>query len=441
MKRIIVAIAVLAVVIFSGKYYYGRQVEKNLDKVAIIVSGMGGNLDYAGVNITLGGEVHIEDVRLSAPGLDYDLRMERVALRTGSMFGVHTLATEVRKGRIPEQLGLSIEGLQMPVDGGGYGEWFEAGAEGSGGFSVAGCGDRIGFSDKDYTEMGYGGFVLMDTHLDYHLVNEGQWFDVVIRSVAENMHDMSVEMDFALNAPSRDTAAIGMAMAGAELTEVRVDYNDRGYITRVLDFCQKESGLNRSDYLALHLAAWQDAWKANGLIAGENMVAAYGQFLKQPNHFSVSAKPVGDLGLMAMQETAPELLLYQFQMAMEVNHVTAGRLDLTVMDPTAKKAWLAEHGLGKPSTEPKLKVAPEREQTMAASARRRNAEERVVAVEDLRNHLNAYVVLQLTNERTVEGRMRQFDEDALQLQSYQSGGSITMPVIYSQIIDARIKNR
>lgn len=432
MKRVLVIIAVAAIIMFSGNYYYGRQVEKRLDSMAQVVRAMGGKFEYSDVTIGLGGDVRVDDVRVSAPQLSENLIIDRVVLRTGSVLGVHHLAMDVRKKRLPEQLGLSVEGARIPMGGAGYQQWSAAGAQGGEGLAVAGCGKRAHFSDVDYTKMGYRSFMVIDTHLDYRLSSDGRSLALAIRSATEDMHDVAVKVDLSLNAPSRDMTAIGLALAGAELNEVRVDYEDRGFVERALDFCQEAVDLERSEFLVEHLRAWQDAWHASGFVAGENTVAAYRHFLEQPEHFAVSARPGGSLSLTEMADTAPELLLYQFQTTLEVNHVAAGRLDLSVMDEAAVKAWRVERGDQTAAVEPKAKP------TVEPRRSRGRVVPKAIAVEDLRTHLNAHVILQLTNGKTVEGSIRELEESTLHLQSYQSGGSITMPIDYDKIAEAHV---
>lgn len=433
MKRILGAVLVLVAVIFGSNYYYGRQVEKHLDSAALFVRAMGGNLEYSGVTITLGGDIRIEGVRASAPELGEDMSVERIVLRTGSVLGVHKLATEVRKNRLPQQLGLSFEGVRIFLIGAGAQEWNTLAPQGSESLSAAGCGDRTQFLESDYTAMGYNTWLMMDSHIDYRLLHEGEWLELEVQTVTEDMHDISMKMDFTLNAASREMAAIGMAMAGAQLNEVRVDYNDKGYAERVIEFCQQQTELGRKEFLVHHLEAWQEAWKSIGFVAGENTVAAYRQFLVQPEHFAISAKPTGSFSWEGMEDIAPELLLYQFQIALEVNGVAAGRLDLTPMDQAAKRAWRVEHGNENPSAEP----APE--SSTGERPVQRRGKPRAVAVEDLGAHLNDYVILELSSGRTVEGRIRRLNEDALQLEGFQSGGTMTIPVPYGQIVKAYLK--
>lgn len=91
------------------------------------------------------------------------------------------------------------------------------GADGNEGLLAVGCGDRTRVSDSDFDEMGFGGMLGMHTHLDYRLVNDGMWFELDIKSAIEQLYHLTVTMDFSLDAPSRDFAAVDMAGVAPEL--------------------------------------------------------------------------------------------------------------------------------------------------------------------------------------------------------------------------------
>lgn len=433
MKRLLVAIAAIAVLMFSANYYYARQAEKHLDTLVQVMNRMGAFFNYSGVTVTLGGSVRIDDIILSVPGLEDTLYIDRAVLRTGSVFGVHKLVMDSRNQRIPAQLGVSVEGMRVPLRGESYRQMSALGAAGDK-LTVAGCGDRTHFSADDLAAMGYGDSLMMDSHMDFRLVNDGGWFEVEVRTQAEDMHEVVAKLDVSLNAASRDAADVGIAMVNGSLHEVALDYFDRGYVSRVLKFCQQEAGLSRQEFLARHLEAWQEAWNRQELVAGESMVAAYRQFLEQPEHFGISARPAADMTMMGLQSLDPELMLYQFQTRLTVNQAAAGRMDLTVMDEATRRERRAaggEHVVLVENRTPPVATQP--------SATRKSGRSQVVAMDSLAGHLNDLVILRLTSGRTLEGRIRRLDHDALQLHSYQSGGSVTVPVAFKQIAEVRLK--
>jgi uncharacterized protein YjiS (DUF1127 family) len=338
MQRLIIGVLVVVVlVVFGGNFYYARQLEKQLDEMAAGLQMLGGNLMYGNVAVGLGGDARIEDVLLFAPGFGEQLHIDRVVLRTGSVVGVHRLGADLRNQRLPERLGLSIEGMRLPTGGENYRQLDMLSAHGGESVSVAGCGERTHFNARDLINMGYTELV-MDTHLDYRLLDRNTTLEISGRTLTRDLHEVSLKLDLGINPGSRDLTAIGMAMAGAELQALTVDFLDQGYVGRALEFCQKETGLTRGEFLERHLEAWQEAWQDKGFVAGANFVAAYRQFLERPGHFGVGLNPANPFSLMQLAAIPPELLVYQLQAELWVNHSPAGRLDLTVMDQNAEAA-------------------------------------------------------------------------------------------------------
>lgn len=435
MKQIAAVLVLLGVLALGANIYYGKQIEKQLERAAQLMRGMGGRLDYVRVKITPDGSIQVENVRISAPGMPQDLFAERVVLRTGSIIGVHKLAMDVRNKRVPQQLGVSILGAKVFLDDDNFDQLSAMRTNGAS-LSAAGCGERRRFSGPDFVAMGYPDTVLMDAHLDFRTI-ANEWFELALRSVTEDMHDVSIKIDFSMQAASRDMAATAMAMAGAEVNELRLDYKDLGYAARILDFCQRASGLEPAEYIDVHLQAWQNAWQSSGFMAGNVMLAAYGQFLQQPESMGISARPRSKLTLVGMSALAPDLLPYQFQTTLEVNGSVVGAIDLTAMNQAERQAWqLANPGQAAATAaaaKPKVQTADLR------SAEPTRSGPQAVTVTQLRDHLNAQVTLRLATGKILEGRIRRFDPDYLQLQSYLSGGTIIVPVAYADIAEAQLK--
>lgn len=422
MKRLLFILAAFVLLLVGSNFYYAHQAKKHLDTLANTLRMMGGNLEYRDLGITLGGRVEIEDLRIKAPGSEENLNLGLVSLHTGSIIGIHKLAMDVRKNRFPEQLGLSFEGVQVVIGGEAYKQIHALDHDYPERFLLAGCGERTSISDADLVKMGYGDFVSVSSHLEYRLMNKGQWVEMESKTTIDGMNEIAAKVDISLNATSRDMAALGSAMGNAKLHELVVEYNDQGYFQRLLDLCHKESGLPRMEFLDRHMEAWKQAWLQRGFVAGENLVTAYRRFIEQPEQFRISAKPNEDIGLTEFANVSPELLPYQFASDLQVNGVAAGRLDVTVWEES-----------GKNQEKSRLVTMPGLTPTATG--------EKIVTIEvgELRNYLNQQVILRLSNGRTLEGKIVQLSDDGLQIQSYQTGGKMTIPVTYAQIEEARAK--
>ncbi len=427
MKRILIGLLiVLAVVALGGHYYYERQVEKRVENAARLIGQMGGNLDYREVSIELSGDISVEDIALRVPGFPVAISIDRAAVHTGGVLGVHRLALDAREQRLPTGLGVSFEGIRIPLSSVTQAN----GSDAVDGFSAAGCGDRRDFSALDIVNMGYSEFV-MDTRIDYRLVGDGELLSVTIDTLMRKMHNTRVELDFSLGAPSRHAPAVLMAMRNAEILAVAIDYQDMGYAQRIMEFCTEDTGMDRATYVAQHLDAWQDIWKHYGLVAGPEMIKAYEQFVANPDELRLRLKPHGSLYAEDLSSLSPELLLQYLQIQVSVNQGALAPLDLRVMDETASQAWRAERRAQSGESDSTIRLPG----TTESSA----PDDRRIAVENLRNYPEAMVELRLTNGRTLEGVIHAFGDGRLHLQRFQSGGYLIQPVNYSDIEEAYLK--
>jgi hypothetical protein len=422
MKRLLFILVAIVLLVLGSNYYYLHQIKKTLASAVEAARAMGGNLEYKDVNITLGGDVEIHKLRITVPKMEDTLIIERLALKTGGILGVHWLAIDARKDRMPAQLGLSIEGFQLLIGSEFYKQTNPLTRELSESLLLAGCGEQDKISDQTLLKMGYGDFVDVEIQLEYRLMNEGQWLEFETRTLLKDMGTFSSKVDFSLNAKSRDVAALSQVAASARLHDLVIDYKDAGYIKKLFEFCQQESGLAQSEFLNQHMEAWKQALADHGFAAGENLVAAYRQFIEQPDQFGITAKPTEDFGFDRLATITPALLPYQFITDMQVNGLGLGRMDLTLLDMSEQTK--------KPSrvtttTDPKRDA--------------RGSKKQPVAINALRDHLDQEVVLRLTSGRTLEGRIRETNETGLQLHSYQPGGSMMIPVTFAQIEEAYLK--
>lgn len=431
MKRVLVGLATIVVVVLGSNYYYLTQVEKHLDTAARTIRAMGGDLEYTDVSITLGGDVQVDKLRLVLPGLKESMIVDRIALHTGSIFGVHQLAMDLRKSRLPERLGFSLEDAYLPVGGEAYRQSNLLALEPIEHLLTAGCGDRTALSEKDLANMGYGDLVTADSEQEYRIMNNGQWIEVESKSTIEGMNEFVVKVDFSLNATSRDLNAIGAAVANIQLGKMSVEYQDKGYLQRLVDFCQKESGLPRAEYLTQHLEAWEQTWENYGFTAGDNLVTAYRQLMENPGQFRIDTRPIDYFGLQELTNTSPELLPYRFLTDLEINGTAAGRLDLTLTEAAEETS---------PENSPAAHATPQMLPTTKGQ-RRGTTTRTAIAVDELRHQLNQQVELRLNSGRTLSGRVVQVNDDGLQVHSYQPTGSMTIPVTYAQIEEAYLKSQ
>lgn len=426
MKRVIVGLILLvAVVVFGGNYYYTQKIAEKLDQASMMVAGMGGDLEYRDIDITLKGEVRIEGLFMRMPGMGGALNMDQILVHTGNPLGVHALAMDIRERRLPKTLGVSFEGVRLPMSANsqlGNGGGFDT-------LAAAGCGDRSGFGVNDLMDMGYSGLVV-DTRVDYRFIGGGQLLNVEMESDFEGMNRIRMAAELSLGANSLNSAAVGMAMTNAELLNLSLEYIDRGYAERVLAFCQEETGMNRPAYIAHHLSAWQTQLNQLGFEPGSNLTDAYRTFLNEPDQLSLTVKPSGALSAGELTQLTPDMLLAHLQTELSVNHESVGRLDLSVLDSGAlldRPVVGADESREETPAVHQPSVFESKEEPEPQPAQRR------VAIDNLGRYLERDVAVQLNDGKTLEGHIQSVHELSLQFKHFRNGGYVIMPIQYRDI--------
>lgn len=433
MKRVLTAVLVIIGGAIATNYYFAYKIEQQLKAATQTIQALGGFLSYSGVDVTLGGNIEIDNVLLTAPGMDDKLVIKRILVRSGSFFGVQSLASDIRNSRVPKQLGLSFQGMQIPFDNSAYNDYRQINAlpsEGEQGLLLAGCGGNL-FSKSGYQKMGYGDILAMDSKIDFRVMNEGQWIEVDVHSVIDDMYEMGVSLDLTLNAKSRDIAALGLAGTGATLNKMVMDYQDRGLVRRIIDFCSNASKLPADQFLTKHADAWLAAWKNMGVNPGENLLTAYRQFIQKPEHIQFTIKPLTEFKLTEMANMEADRFPYLFRTSLKVNGNDMGWLEISEMNSKQLAAWRSEDKDSTPSAATSSATPSNNDQD--------NALPPSPELTDLQNHIQKQVEIQLTNGRIIEGKILEADGNTVLIHSIQKDGSMKIPITYTHIAEVKFK--
>lgn len=333
MKTLLISLMLLTALVLGGHWFYNYQLEQRLDGQAQALQRLGGELTYGSVILAPNGDIRIDELQLRLPEYTESIRIDRVRVHTGSLIGFHRVAFELYNKRLPEALGLSIDGLRLSPGSAYYPALIAPVTGTQSRFISAGCGVRSGFSADELKQMNYTGLVL-DSAWNYQLSEGGM--DLRAEVDTRQMHTLSTHISLALQMPDRNLTRAGVALLGSRLRDLQLTYRDKGLAPRVINFCQAETGLNASGFKARHLQAWQEAWNRQGLVAGDEMVDAYRHFLKQPDRWRIEIDPANPLPLGLLLGAAPERWLRQLELSVSVNEAPAVPVELRAIEVEAE---------------------------------------------------------------------------------------------------------
>jgi len=425
MKRyVLLAIVILAAGFFGGNMYFTHTMEQRLETLARMVQPFG-RLDYRKVSLTPFGDAYINGVSFRPANSDEEVWIDRLALRAGNLWALHGLPDDLRRGRLPERLGVSVTGLRIGTNGSLFSGLQAAAENNMMAFDAAGCGERRGFDGYDLAEMNYWELV-MDTDVAYVSRDNGRALELSASSLLHGM--ASTNLTMRMQMPDSPGNAKGQVQLGRgmQLDAGEFRYRDLGYADQVLNFCAAETGLDLPAYKERHLKAWANLWKAQGFDAGPNVIRAYTRFLSNPGTFTLGISSAGG----GMLPQFGQSVMDAFEMTMHVNGEAMGPLDMKIMTPQALAAFRASQP---PAAAGKGQTPDEQTERTAAPGLQ------VVRMDDLAGRVNSYGEIRLLDGRLYRGRITAVHDDNLEFQRQLSGGHITTPIPFSSIAEIRLR--
>ncbi len=425
MKKILITLGLLVAGVVATNMYFAHQIRLQLEDVTKMIRSFGGVFSYTGVNVNLRGHLELTDVSFFGPGMDDSVRVEKVSIRSGSLFGVQKLARDFHQQRAPGELNIAFEGMHVPLNGDAFKQLMTPSGSDEH-FLMAGCGEHKQLTQAELNAMGYGPTVLVDSYVNFHLFNNGQWMELEATTKAKDMNEISFKLDVTLNSPSRDFMALGAAAPQATLNNVKLTYLDHGLTQRILNYCQQETELPKEDYIQAHLASFKTVLHGYGVNVGENALRNYQSFILQSGSLGLLIKPITEFRLQEFANADPEYIEKQFRMTMLVNDQEAGELDVIEMTQQEKDQFQSSQSkqsvaIGGVATEMSLESSRE------------------IAVAKLDKHIAELVEVETISGRLIEGRILQADGKKLLLHVFQENGTMEIPIKYAQIMRVNLK--
>jgi hypothetical protein len=430
MKRILLVVLIVVVGGYGAAYWLIRSnVQTQLDETARLLSGTG-RLTYGQIWVSPLGAVSVDNLSFDATARGGDFSIERSSLETDSLIELYQLGQTLRRNDIPERLVLSFEGIQLDLSG------FQTMVDSSGAVRqdmlAAGCGEeRTYFNFTDLDNMGFRQ-VRSDMVLEYRLSPGRDNLRVNSEFTAESMYRLSMLLDLDL-ADAQGTAR----MMGATLNQVQLRIDDLGYVPEVMAYCARETGLSADVYRARHVNAWEQLWQQQGVVLGDEVVAAYATFIDQPD--SLRLESFARLNAMqAMMISNPQALLDRIAPQIVVNGGEPTPVQLSLVLPqSSSNATTAVNPEPAQAEVPGAAAEPSPEPRQAAQPRRIIE----VPVAQLSDWLATDMIITLADGREFRGEALSLDERQVQFSQAVVGGTMVVPLELSSIRQVRVLNQ
>ncbi len=314
-RNVIIGVLLLVGLGYLGlKVYIYHQVKSGLDN-AIAAASPFADIRYDGISSSLTGSVTVRNVRVH--GFGDDVQVEGVRLGTPNLIYLLGTLSELQRGEPPRFLELQINGLSLALDGPLMnllqGAMQSKVPQLPASFPCAG---QIAFGPAVWRAMGYQRlrndvFLRVDLDNDAHTIRmQGKW-------KTADMGDVGFTTELARIDPvfTRDQAA-----QRALLRSFSFDYTDHSYYKRLVQYCAGRDKAEPSTFISSVVNAnatyYMYSW---GVVPGIDLRRAYGEFLRNPQSFSVVAHPNTPLELSLLSQYSPDDLVALLDLRAIVN--------------------------------------------------------------------------------------------------------------------------
>jgi len=239
-------------------------------------SSLDGSVELSGVNVTIGKGAARENwratqVALTTPGALWLLRR--------LLFGDESL---------PEQLGITLKGLQAPAAVLGVGAdaaWLSPLSLVP--FETLGCGVVSRFSVADYQRMGLNPGA-QQQHLEYRYDATGHALTFAAEFASPPFATVSVRGELQKFDPHGVASATWQQL---HVSEVSVGYLDGGYLLKRNRFCAQQAGISPAQFVDQHLSAVASFLSDRGVQPGAQVEAIYRSLITEGGRVSVLSLP------------------------------------------------------------------------------------------------------------------------------------------------------
>lgn len=408
-KPVVGLVLFVAAVIGGATLYIRFKVTTAIEDAITAMSPVA-EMRYAGVAVTLGGTIRVEDIEIRPRAFNDRLRVEGITLETPGLWFLLTGPKKLRDGELPEHLRATVRGLAFNLDGPmaeTFDRFIAMTIQSSGAPPLSNCGSVRYFDFNAYQRLGYQSLVL-DVSLGYRFEKGGGPLRITTEWRMRDLGRATVNLDF-VGAPSNLRRAMAIQPL---LRAFDVLYQDLSFTDRLKRYCAQASGMTIEQYIEAEVnrnaAAYQALW---GFVPGPGLRQAHREFLTKPGEVRLHGTPSMELDMETLRLFKPEDIVSMLNLSVSVNGKAVTDLSMTSVTSTPARPTLS------PTAAP------------AAAT----SEFRAVPATDLAQYLDKTVRLHLAHGTIREGRLVQLLDGMARVERRFPGGTMTLGIPLRQI--------
>lgn len=418
--RFLIGVALIAGLAVAGtKGYLWYKVKSAADDL-IQAAAPFAEISYDGIHTTFSGEVGVKHLLIKPRGIPDEIRAEALIVQAPNLLFLFTAAGSFEQGRLPEKFGVVLQGLELKMDCPIAGFFAAAERQPQGlALPLETCGStRIG--PRQLIRMGYTRTV-SDIEFGYVTLSPSS-FAINMGFATRGMGELY--LDGRLNGVADNLSQMGAARP--TISRLRVHYGDRGYNSRLAEYCTASLQISKEAYLARQQAAIEELLKEIGVMPEQPLEPAVAELFGDGGKLEIVLSPTQPLSPGELQFYRPHQRGQILQPELNINGKPVALIGYSGTRSQTPAA-VAQAEPAKPANTG-TPAAPAVKGPAMQEARFRRVE-----TAELGRHLGWPARFTLTSGRRIEGVLEEARENSVVITRRFSNGTMSHGVNFDEV--------
>ena len=434
-RNILIATLLALLALAAGiNGYVHHQYKTNIDSTLSAIRPFA-QVKYSDLSTSmLSGKVELKNVRISAEVLPETLTLGNITLETPGFIYMINGIDKIKKGELPEKLGLTIDDFYLDLHG-ETADWLDRLVKRMQPIYESErklCAGKSIFGPGDYKEMGYTR-LLSNMHLAYNFNKANKSLSIKMNAGTSNMGEIETDINITNIGSMSSNAVLQTGMP--QLSNIKMSYKDKSYALHIVNYCSKLSKMKKEDFIDAEIKQSDNYfYMIWGFAPGQGLREAYKDFLLKPDLVTLTMTPSKEFNPMLIATMPKSEVVDALNLQLKINGLPIN--DLSFKMPPTDFTESFERQLESSMNfnallrgEPIKAPAPAKRKVIKKAAGKYHK----ITLKQIPKHVGDYVLITTTEGNERKGRLIRLNKGILYVEMRVSGGKFTMSVPRSKI--------
>ena len=318
LKNLVVFALLGAGVGYGGvKGYIHYKVKKQVDRLTTLAAPFA-YIEYRSIGSDLQGRVMINDLVVYPRGVNDAVKADQLRVTTPGLEFLLTGADSVKRGELPERMGVALQGARLNLNGRLAKVLEQAEATQLGQQPTGSIACRLGnrFITAKYRELGLEELVF-DTEFSFE---RGVTASQLVLKMAYSIRDTE-QAEFTMTLNGFGDSLMSLAVARPQLGSVKMNFRpDAEFARKTLEYCATKQGVELQTFVnGLFEKSDAQYMQDLGFVPGPGIRAAMKELMQHAGELSLVAQPTSTLDVKTVHLYKPEDWPDLFGLVVKVN--------------------------------------------------------------------------------------------------------------------------